>query len=139
MSNLTTLIMDQCDGLRFLFSYSMAKSLVQLKHLEISRCLIMKEVVSLNKSGGEDMENIFSKLNHLQLQHLPNLTRLCSGSYIELQSLETLHLEDCTKLERFISDPMTSEEWDSKKDLETPIQYFLFDNKVNKLDLCLSA
>ncbi|KAM5584357.1 hypothetical protein ABKV19_003963 [Rosa sericea] len=133
MPNLTILIVHKCDGLRFLLSSSMAKSLVQLKHLEVHNCQIMEEIVSTKESGEEmNTDDIFCKLNHLQLQHLPQLTRFCVGNYIEFPSLEILHVEDCTKLETFIFDHamIKSEETDSKDNLETPGPYFLFDDKV---------
>ncbi|KAM5583364.1 hypothetical protein ABKV19_003320, partial [Rosa sericea] len=133
MLNLTILIVHKCDGLRFLLSSSMAKSLVQLKHLEVHNCQIMEEIVSTKESGEEmNTDDIFCKLNHLQLQHLPQLTRFCVGNYIEFPSLEILHVEDCTKLETFIFDHamIKSEETDSKDNLETPGPYFLFDDKV---------
>ncbi|XP_062016421.1 uncharacterized protein LOC133732844 [Rosa rugosa] len=133
MPNLTILIVHKCDGLRFLLSSSMAKSLVQLKHLEVHNCQIMEEIVSTKESGEEmTTDDIFCKLNHLQLQHLPQLTRFCVGNYIEFPSLEILHLEDCTKLETFIFDHamIKSAETDSKDNLETPGPYFLFDDKV---------
>ncbi|XP_062016420.1 uncharacterized protein LOC133732843 [Rosa rugosa] len=133
MPNLTILIVHKCDGLRFLLSSSMAKSLVQLKHLEVHNCQIMEEIISTKESGEEmTTKDIFCKLNHLQLQHLPQLTRFCVGNYIEFPSLEILHLEDCTKLETFIFDHamIKSAETDSKDNLETPGPYFLFDDKV---------
>ncbi|KAM5584361.1 hypothetical protein ABKV19_003965 [Rosa sericea] len=133
MPNLTTLIVHQCDGLRFLLSSSMAESLVQLKHLEVHNCQIMEEIV-LTKESCEEMttDNIFCKLKHLQLQHLPQLTRFCIGNYIEFPSLEILHVGDCAKLETFIFDPamIKNEETDSKDRSLKIIPYFLFDEKV---------
>ncbi|RXH90649.1 hypothetical protein DVH24_035413 [Malus domestica] len=100
MPNLTTLTVHQCDSLRFLFSSSMAKCLGQLKNLKISNCQIMEEIVG-NEENTDDM---FDKLSRLELQHLPNLVRFSSGSYIEFPSLAYLNLDDCTKLETFIFD-----------------------------------
>ncbi|KAL6286198.1 hypothetical protein ACE6H2_010588 [Prunus campanulata] len=138
MPNLTHLILHQCDGLRILFSSSMARSLQQLKHLEISKCQIMEEIVSTSENGQEHTDKMFCKLKHLQLQYLPSFTRFCSGHYIEFPSLELLHIEDCPKLGTFIfnarSESITigkqTEERDSKENLETVIPYFLFDEKV---------
>lgn len=139
MGHLTTLILHQCDGLRFLFSFSMARSLVQLKHLKISHCQIMEEIVTKIDCSEENTDNIFCKLKHLQLQYLPSLVRFCSGSYIEFPLLELLHLEDCTKMGTFIFDSKSesvtigkqTEERDLKENVETDVQYFILDQKVN--------
>ncbi|BFG23915.1 hypothetical protein CerSpe_101890 [Prunus speciosa] len=141
MPNLTSLVVDDCGGLRFLFSSSMARSLAQLKTLTISRCQIMEEIVSTNESSEEDTNhNMFSQLQDLSLQYLPNLTRFCSARRsINFHSLEILHLEDCSKLETFVLDPMstnitinkaTEEIRDSTENIGTNAQYFLFDEKV---------
>ncbi|BBG98628.1 NB-ARC domain-containing disease resistance protein [Prunus dulcis] len=138
MPNLTRLIVHGCSGLRFLFSFSMARSLVELTHLEIASCQIMEEIVTKIVSSEENTDNIFRKLKHLQLQHLPSLTRFCSGSYVEFPSLELLHLEDCSELGVFIfhskSENVTAgkqtEERDMKNYIETDVPYFLLDEKV---------
>ncbi|CAB4302586.1 unnamed protein product [Prunus armeniaca] len=78
--NLTSLVVDGCGGLRFLFSSSMARSLVQLKNLTISNCQIMEEIVPTYESSEEDTDhNMFSQLQDLKLEYLPNLTRFCSA------------------------------------------------------------
>ncbi|CAB4302504.1 unnamed protein product [Prunus armeniaca] len=139
MPNLTSLVVSGCGGLRFLFSSSMARSLVQLKNLTISRCQIMEEIVPTNESNEEDTDhNMFSQLQDLKLLYLPNLTRFCSARRsINFHSLEILHLKDCSKLETFIFDPMstnitinraTEEIRDSMENIGTDA--FLFDEKV---------
>ncbi|CAB4272058.1 unnamed protein product [Prunus armeniaca] len=136
--NLTRLILHQCDGLRFLFSYSMARRLEQLKHLEISTCQMMEEIVSTSGYNQEHRDNMFCNLKSLNLQHLPSLTRFYSGSYIEFSLLETLHIEDCPRLGTFIFDRKSeitsigkeNDDRNSKENLETVIPRFLFDEKV---------
>ena len=123
MPNLTTLIVHQCDSLRFLFSSSMAKCLRQLKILKISNCQIMEEIVG-NEENTDDM---FDKLHRLELQHLPNLVRFSSGSYIKFPSLGYLDLDDCTKLETFIFDAKGENITTNKE--ERNIE--LFDEKVS--------
>ncbi|CAB4302265.1 unnamed protein product [Prunus armeniaca] len=141
MPNLTRLILHRCDGLRFLFSSSMATSLVQLTHLEIASCQIMEEIVTKMGSSEENTYNIFPKLKHLQLQHLPSLTRFCSGSYVEFPSLELLHLEDCSELGVFIFDSNSENVTVGKQTEETDVQYFLLDKKhlfpINVKEKCL--
>ncbi|XP_050109740.1 disease resistance protein At4g27190-like [Malus sylvestris] len=113
--SLTSLIVDQCDGLRFMFSSSMARSLEQLKYLQISRCHLMEEIVSTHEPGEENADNMFRKLEHLHLEDLPNLARFCAGSYIEFPSLERLDLRYCPKLGAFISNNMSKEITNSKE------------------------
>ncbi|BFG23919.1 hypothetical protein CerSpe_101920 [Prunus speciosa] len=130
MPNLTRLILHQCDGLRFLFSFSMATSLVQLTYLQIASCQIMEEILTNIGSNEENTDNIFPKLKHLQLQHLPSLTRFCSGSYVEFPSLELLHLEDCSELGVFIFQSKSENVTVGRQTEETDLQYFLLDEKV---------
>ncbi|XP_070661223.1 disease resistance protein At4g27190-like [Malus domestica] len=122
MPNLTTLTVHQCDSLRFLFSSSMAKCLGQLKNLKISNCQIMEEIVG-NEENTDDM---FDKLSRLELQHLPNLARFSSGSYIKFPSLVYLNLDDCTKLETFIFDAKSENITTNKEERDIE----LFDEKV---------
>ncbi|XP_021826662.1 disease resistance protein At4g27190-like isoform X2 [Prunus avium] len=138
MVNLTHLILHQCDGLRFLFSSSMAKSLEQLEHIEISKCQMMEEIVSTSGYNEEHTDSMFCNLKSLKLQRLPSLTRFYSGSYIEFSLLEKLHIEDCPRLGTFIVDGKSeittmgkeNEDRNSKENLETVIPHFLFDEKV---------
>ncbi|PRQ21218.1 putative leucine-rich repeat domain, L domain-containing protein [Rosa chinensis] len=140
---LTTLTVHERDRLSFLFTISMAKSLVELKHLEISTCEIIEEIVSsTSEYCQENMENMFPKLEELKLNKLPNLTRFCSGSYIQLLSLEKLDIQGCTKLGAFISDNIAMsgkntriykeiEEKDSEgNNTLNTVQYFLYDEKM---------
>ncbi|KAH0982106.1 hypothetical protein GBA52_009283 [Prunus armeniaca] len=130
MPNLTSLVLHGCSGLRFSFSFSMARSLVQLTHLEIASCQIMEEIVTKIGSSEENTDDIFPKLKHLQLQYLPSLTRFCSGSYVEFPSLELLHLEDCSELGVFIFHSKSENVTVGKQTEETDVQYFLLDKKV---------
>ncbi|KAM5577075.1 disease resistance protein [Rosa sericea] len=116
LRNLISFTVHRCDG--FLLSPSMARSFVQLKHLVISECQIMEEIVSTKEYSEENKDNMFPKLEKLELSDLPHLTRFCSGGYVEFASLERLQLEKCTKLETFISNH------------ESAAPYFLFDEKV---------
>lgn len=119
----------------------MARSLVQLKHLQIYRSVSLEEVVSTQEYGEESTDNMFCKLEYLQLMDLPNLTRFCSGNYIEFPSLEKLELVNCTKLEAFVSDHVSTSisicrEIEQRVSneinhyVETGAQSFLFDEKV---------
>ncbi|XP_040375113.1 disease resistance protein At4g27190 isoform X2 [Rosa chinensis] len=114
--NLKRLVVSDLDGSRFLLSSSMARSLVQLTHLQISGCQTMEEIVSTNESNEKHMKDMFSKLQHLELKDLPILTRFCSRSYIGFPSSGIFQLESYNEIE----------ERDSTENLETA----LFDEKV---------
>ncbi|XP_020972030.1 uncharacterized protein LOC107626019 isoform X1 [Arachis ipaensis] len=77
-SSLTKLIVNYCNDLLYLFTSSTAKSLSQLKHMEISNCRSMREIIC--KEDDESNENIiFEQLQVLHLRDLPMLRWLYSG------------------------------------------------------------
>ncbi|CAN6572698.1 unnamed protein product [Malus baccata var. baccata] len=82
----------------------------------------MEEIVG-NEKNTYDM---FEKLNRLELQHLPNLARFSSGSYIKFPSLAYLDLDDCTILETFIFDAKSENITTNKEERDIE----LFDEKV---------
>ncbi|XP_050123925.1 probable disease resistance protein At4g27220, partial [Malus sylvestris] len=133
LPNLTRLIVCEC-GSRFLFSSSTARSLVQLKYLEVEKCYMMEEIVSTQEYGEENAAGMFCKLQRLKLTNLQILSRFCSGSYIEFPSLESLAIVNCNVLETFICEPGSKSitvRRETKEDLKkTVVQYFLFDDKV---------
>ncbi|RXH91579.1 hypothetical protein DVH24_020602 [Malus domestica] len=121
LPNLTSLVVADCDRLTFVLSSSMARNLVQLQKLEITGCESMEEIVSTKEYGEEKTDVMFCKLQHLNLEYLPKLSRFCSGSCnVQFPSLESLKLEGCKEVKGFVFDPK----------LETEEVYFLFDDKV---------
>ncbi|XP_061988807.1 probable disease resistance protein At4g27220 [Rosa rugosa] len=135
MSSLTTLEVSNCDGLKYLLSSSMARSLVKLKQLKISNCKAMEEIVSTRES----QNNIIYKLEILELDNLPKLARFCTaGSCIEFPSLERLYMQECSKLGESTSKDTTFRREIQERELdenfqahnETSSQNFLFDEKI---------
>ncbi|XP_050373052.1 probable disease resistance protein At4g27220 [Argentina anserina] len=128
--NLTWLAVSELNGIRFLLSSSMARGLSQLKRLQISGCQIMEEIISIEESNTEILENIFCQLQDLELKGLPNLTKFFSRICIEMPkpSHEKLKLEDCTKSSTTSCEEI--QEIDSGRILDSVIQHFLFDIKV---------
>ncbi|TXG73920.1 hypothetical protein EZV62_002499 [Acer yangbiense] len=101
---LTSLTVEECSGnLKFLFSYSMVKSLVQLKNLEIRNCKSIEGIINTEelREEGKLIKMVFAKLINLQLKGLPNLTQFGSGNSVEFRSLIQLFIEDCPKLKTF--------------------------------------
>nr|XP_028962665.1 probable disease resistance protein At4g27220 isoform X3 [Malus domestica] len=132
LPNLTSLEVHGCHLLTFVLSSSMARNLVQLQKLEITICVSMEEIVSTKENGEEKTDVMFCKLQHLELEYLPKLSRFCSASCnVQFPSLESLKLFECGELKGFVFDPKP----------ETEEVYFLFDDKVGfpkleKLSIC---
>ncbi|KAL5741057.1 hypothetical protein ACOSQ2_030237 [Xanthoceras sorbifolium] len=139
--NLTNIIMDGCDTVKYVFSSSMVESLIQLKVLEISNCKFM-EVVTIT-AGERISSTLFPKLYRLHVKHLPKLTSFCkfAGSSFELPSLARLWIENCPKMLTFVSNyphsdmPASMEEYmNVEENLHSHVQPF-FDEKVQVRDL----
>ncbi|KAL5807586.1 hypothetical protein ACOSQ4_030319 [Xanthoceras sorbifolium] len=134
--SLKEIIIDGCDTLKYVFSFSIAKSLIHLEGLEISNCKFMELVII---TAGERISNtLFPKLYKLHLKHLPELTIFCNfpGNSIEWPSLAQLWIENCPKMHTFVSNsppldmPASKEDqMKSEENLHSHIQP-LFDEKV---------
>ncbi|XP_044467303.1 disease resistance protein At4g27190-like [Mangifera indica] len=72
---LKTLIVEDCNGLKFLFLSSMVKNLNQLQELVVSNCKSMELVIATKGVGEENL--------------------------IEFPSLKKLHIESCSNLKTF--------------------------------------
>ncbi|GFY96255.1 hypothetical protein Acr_11g0005610 [Actinidia rufa] len=72
-SNLSILVIQSCDNLRYLFSPSCARGLLQLKRLEITSSLIEKIVGFDGEEDEDELTVCFSKLKVMTLENLPQL------------------------------------------------------------------
>ncbi|KAL5160128.1 Disease resistance protein [Glycine soja] len=99
-SNLTYLKVKSCKSLLYLFTSSTARSLGQLKTMEISWCDSIEEIVSSTEEGDESHENeiIFQQLNCLKLEALGKLRRFYKGS-LSFPSLEEFTVWGCERME----------------------------------------
>uniref|UniRef100_A0A0R0J7M9 Disease resistance protein At4g27190-like leucine-rich repeats domain-containing protein n=1 Tax=Glycine max TaxID=3847 RepID=A0A0R0J7M9_SOYBN len=99
-SNLTYLLVQNCKSLLYLFTSSTARSLGQLKTMEISWCDSIEEIVSSTEEGDESDENeiIFQQLNCLKLIRLGKLRRFYKGS-LSFPSLEEFTVIGCERME----------------------------------------
>ena len=97
-SNLTCLKVEGCENLSYLLTSSTAKSLGQLKRMEIKRCSSIEEIVC--KEESDEDEIIFPKLSCLNLECLGELGRLYRGS-LSFPSLEELSVTYCEKMITF--------------------------------------
>ncbi|KAJ0085589.1 hypothetical protein Patl1_07035 [Pistacia atlantica] len=98
---LKSLTMEECNGLQFMFSSSMVKSLVQLQKLVICICKSMEAVIFDSEGEDKIIDLSFPKLFYLKLAGLPQLTRFGSGNSIEFLTLNELHIEGCSNLKIF--------------------------------------
>ena len=93
MPNLSSLRVGGCNNLKYVSSYSTAKScLIKLKTLEIEICSVLEEIVAITDFQGQDdgsLEKIsLPQLKSLKLVDLPNLKRFCKHPD-ELETLVT--------------------------------------------------
>ncbi|KAF5937737.1 hypothetical protein HYC85_025243 [Camellia sinensis] len=100
--NLRSLIVNDCDSLRNLISYSLAKSLEKLQEIEVTECGMMESIIG-NEPNADDagISNIimFPQLNSVKLSDLPNLNSFCSEAcMIEGSLLETIEVINCPKM-----------------------------------------
>ncbi|KAI9076883.1 hypothetical protein K1719_041187 [Acacia pycnantha] len=100
--NLTYLNVQWCDGTTLMTS-SIARSLVHLTHLSISRCVEIEEIITKQEGeDDEDREILFRKLEFLKLYHLRVLKRFCGFNYtFKFLLLDQLIIIECPKFKTF--------------------------------------
>ncbi|KAG4922372.1 hypothetical protein JHK86_051185 [Glycine max] len=100
LSNLTSLNVEECHGLVYLFTSSAAKRLGQLKHMSIRDCQAIQEIVS--KEGdheSNDEEITFEQLRVLSLESLPSIVGIYSGKHkLKFPSLDQVTLMECPQM-----------------------------------------
>nr|POF19092.1 frigida-like protein 1 [Quercus suber] len=87
-----------------------ARSMVQLKFLDIEECKVMEEIILIEDLGQEQTSPMvfFPQLEYLFLKDLPALKRFFVGSIVRFPCLKRLQIEQCPKLESFIFKPVSS-------------------------------
>ncbi|XP_062081091.1 probable disease resistance protein At4g27220 [Humulus lupulus] len=81
LQNLTSLIVESYNKIKYLFCFPMVERLVNLKILDVDDCLVVEEILISRKPGEKRMlqENILlSKLETLWLSKLPVFKTFCS-------------------------------------------------------------
>lgn len=114
--NLTSLTVISCNGLEYLATYSVAKSLVQLTTLKVLFCESILVIVASNDeddaaaaAAGNMNEIAFSRLQHLALWRLPRLQGFCSGNCtVKFPSSMTLQVRGCPIKLKISPDGMVS-------------------------------
>ncbi|KAJ7950404.1 Disease resistance protein [Quillaja saponaria] len=90
--SLTTLIVEGCDSIKHLFTSSTATCLTNLRHLEISKCESMEEIIIIEETTIKD-EITFPKLETMKISGMDNLKttwppHLASNSCSSLKIME---------------------------------------------------
>ncbi|KAJ7950393.1 Disease resistance protein [Quillaja saponaria] len=70
--SLTTLIVEGCDSIKHLFTSSTATCLTNLRHLEISKCESMEEIIIIEETTIKD-KITFPKLETMKISDMDNL------------------------------------------------------------------
>ncbi|XP_059656591.1 uncharacterized protein LOC132303372 isoform X2 [Cornus florida] len=100
--NLTSLTVEKCMRLRYLFSLSIARGLTQLRDLNIVDCAVMEEIFKNEEQDAMD-EIVFSQLHYLRVKKCIGLKYLFPLSITRsLTQLRDLRIEDCDAMEEII-------------------------------------
>ncbi|CAN6583091.1 unnamed protein product [Malus baccata var. baccata] len=114
--NLTTLEVYGCHSLKYLATYTIAKTLKRLREMVVGNCKRMTEIGATTSDGddaGNDGEISFCQLQSLDLYELPSLQDFFSGNCIvKFPSLKTVNIYECPKLK------INSSEWKSSPQLQ---------------------
>jgi len=115
--NLEKLYINDCPRLTSLFTYVVARSLVQLKILNISSCDGLKHILAddykTQKSKGAQ---IFQNLEEVEVYRCRELKLIFSASIVGgLGQLKVLQIIGCVMLDQIIGDIVPSEEQDKKE------------------------
>ena len=101
-SSLMHLTVFGCHDMIHLFTSSTAKSLAQLKQMDIYDCKSIQEIVSKEGDESHEDEIIFGQLQTLHLGYLRNLKSFYKGSFtLSFPSLEELSVIGCSRMDTF--------------------------------------
>ncbi|CAJ1816642.1 unnamed protein product [Sphenostylis stenocarpa] len=97
--NLLTLNVTDCGNLKYLLSFSVAGSLVNLQSLSISKCEMMKDIFR-PEDAEPNIDDVFQKLKKMEIICMEKLTTIWQphfglGSF---RSLDSLMITECHNL-----------------------------------------
>ncbi|XP_039685413.1 uncharacterized protein [Medicago truncatula] len=95
MCNLTSLIVDNCVGLKYLFSSTLVESFMNLKHLEISNCPIMEEIIAKTERNNAGKKVNFLKLEKIILKDMDSLKTIW---HYQFETSKMLEVNNCKKI-----------------------------------------
>ncbi|MCH88173.1 hypothetical protein A2U01_0009056 [Trifolium medium] len=101
-SKLEKLNVQNCDGLKFLFTSSTAKTLSVLKEMILVNCKSIIEIVAKEGNEPNEGEMPFMELSILTLGSLPKLGSFYSGSFtLSFSSLKEVSFTQCNSTKVF--------------------------------------
>ncbi|XP_044477832.1 probable disease resistance protein At4g27220 isoform X2 [Mangifera indica] len=104
--NLTRLIVNSCEKLKYVFPSSMVKSFEQLEHIEICNCSVLKEIIAKGVEANKTF--VFPRVTFLKLKNLLELATFYTGLYTsEWPVLKKLEMRNCDKIKIFTSEYMS--------------------------------
>ncbi|XP_022867298.1 uncharacterized protein LOC111387013 [Olea europaea var. sylvestris] len=119
--NLTSIVVERCGILKYLFSPSMAYSLVALNDLEVLDCGSIEEIIGNEEEGtseikiAEGMKTriVFPNLNHLLLKNLSSIQMFCSQNCeLVFPLLKDLTIENCPMMTKLSPWPISAPKLD---------------------------
>ena len=124
--NLVKLYLRNCPRLASLFTYVVARSLVQLKVLKIVRCDGLKYILAYDykteKLTTGHLVQIFQNLEEVEVYSCRELKHIFSASIVGgLGQLKVLKIENCDMLDQIFADIVPSTDQD-KKELDEIIE-----------------
>ncbi|KAL7169345.1 hypothetical protein ACSBR2_034400 [Camellia fascicularis] len=130
--NLRSLVVNECDSLRNLFSYSLAKLLVKLQEIEVTECGTMESIIGNEPNADDAMITnmiMFPQLSSLKLSDLPNLSSFCfEACTFEGSLLKTIEVINCPKM-KISPSAFQRKVGQQKADFSTSSQLHLLDGK----------
>ncbi|XP_045801149.1 probable disease resistance protein At4g27220 isoform X2 [Trifolium pratense] len=101
IQNLKSLKIDKCVSIAYAFSSSVARDLLNLKHLGISNCQRLEEIfLSDGKLGNVFNSVVFPNLETLEISHMEHLKSLWNNQLApnSFSKLKQLKIQSCNKL-----------------------------------------
>jgi hypothetical protein len=103
LQSLNSLVIYGCDDLRYIFSLSSSRGLVQLQQLEIHECSTIKEIFVTGRAEEGNDTIVLPQLSCIELKDLPELTSFFRGDHtFQCASLKIIRIEDCPNMKTFV-------------------------------------
>ncbi|KAB2606998.1 disease resistance protein [Pyrus ussuriensis x Pyrus communis] len=100
--NFKSLVVYNCNRLKYLFSSSIVKLLVSVEDIQVEKCEQMEEIVAAEEETAEIIT--LPKVKSIKLKSLPKLKYFCGEAYtLKLPSLELLKVINVQDLRPFDS------------------------------------
>ncbi|PNY10013.1 hypothetical protein L195_g006579 [Trifolium pratense] len=101
-SKLKKLNVQNCHGIKYLFTSSTAKTLTVLKEMKLVNCKSIIEIVAKEGDEPNEGEMLFMELSILTLSSLPKLGSFYSGSFtLSFSSLKEVSFTQCNSTKVF--------------------------------------